>query len=607
MKKNAFWLALVAASFAEAGVTFRELSVPDAPFAMPALRECVFPARDFAITDYGAKPGVKCTDAIAKAMAACEAAGGGRVVVPKGAWLTGAVRFRSNCNLHLEDGAVLEFTDDPADYPKVHTTWEGVECLNHSPLLFAYEVENVAITGGGLVRPRMDFWRTWFARPPAHMYATEQLYHWCSTNAPMASRDLMAIKGSNVRPHLIQFNRCKNVLLDGIRIKESPFWMIHLYHSENCIVRNVSAYAHGNNNDGVDVDMSQNVLIEKCSFDQGDDGIVLKAGRNADAWRLNCPTMNVVVRDCDLHTSHSLLGIGSELSGGIRNVWMTRCRADMTFNALKIKTSPRRGGFVENIYIDHCFAGEVIRVAHIQTDYYCQYKAFPDYELRYTKIRNINIDGLDVRKAEVAFQLDGDWHCRPKGLHFSNISVGAVLEQFTDIRNCEDVTLENVKLREDDGTQLFCLNKLLPVKGKVGELTEGHRRAAAFFQRPDYTDGTLADGVYDLGAGAVAIVEEVVLSPFNDAVTHVDESCDRFYGIVRPGDFACFKHGDYNQVMGLWHDEWAYFPAGYKFCDKLTIGSPGKVRLVVITVRKGMQDDGIGTARNSVAQDGSSK
>ena len=574
-------VALAAVSVAGA----ESIRIDETPFGAFEVTVPEFAMRDFPITDYGAKPGVKSTEAFAAAMEACEKAGGGRVVVPKGTWLTGAVRFRSNCNLHLDDGAVLEFTDDPADYPKVHTTWEGVECLNHSPLLFAYEVENVAITGGGLIRPRMDFWRTWFARPPAHMYATEQLYHWCSTNAPMASRDLMAIKGSNVRPHLIQFNRCKNVLLDGIRIKESPFWMIHLYHSENCVVRNVSAYAHGHNNDGVDVDMTQNVLIENCSFDQGDDGIVLKAGRNADAWRLNRPTMNVVVRDCDLHTSHSLLGIGSELSGGVRNVWMTRCRADMTFCAFKIKTSPRRGGFVENVYMDNCEAGEVVKVADIETQYYCQWKAFPDYELRYTRIRSISIDGLDVRKAEIAFRLGGDWHCRPKGLHFSNISVGAVLEQFTDIRNCEDVTFENVKLREDDGTQKFCLNKLLPVKGKVGELTEGHRRAAAFLLRPDYTDGTLADGVYDLGAGAVATVEEVMLTPFNDGKTRVDEEHDRFYGLVRPGDNCQFKTGEYDQVMGLWHDEWAYFPAGYRFCDKLAIGSPKKVRLATITVK----------------------
>ena len=576
-------LAMVASA---ATVRAETIEIGDAPFAMPAMTLPDFPAADFSVSDYGARPdGTKCTAAFEAAFAACEKAGGGRVVVPDGTWFVGNIRFRSNCELHLADGAVLDFSDDPADYPKVQTTWEGVECLNHSPLLFAYEVENVAITGGGLIRPRMKFWRTWFARPPAHMYATEQLYHWCSTNAPMASRDLMAIEGSNVRPHLIQFNRCRNVLMDGVRIRESPFWMIHLYHSENCVVRNVSAYAHGHNNDGVDVDMSQNVLIEKCSFDQGDDGIVLKAGRNADAWRLNRPTMNVVIRDCDLHTSHSLLGIGSELSGGVKNVWMTRCRADMTYTAFKIKTSPRRGGFVENIWLDHCFAGEVIRVAHIQTDYYCQYKAFPDYELRYTKIRNINIDGLDVRKAEVAIQLEGDWHCRPKGLHFSNISVGAVLEQFTDVRNCEDVTFDNIKLREDDGTQKFCLNKLLPITGKVGELTEGHRRAAAFFLRSDYTDGTLADGVYDLGAGAVATVEEVALTPFNDGKTHVDEDHDRFYGLVRPGDNCQFKTGDYNQVMGLWHDEWAYFPAGYKFCDKLATGKPTKVRIATIRVK----------------------
>ncbi len=558
----------------------------ETPFGKFETVEPEFPARDFAITDFGARPGEKATAAIAAAMKACSEAGGGRVVVPKGDWLTGAVHFKSNCNLHLAEGAKLEFTDDPADYPKVHTTWEGVECLNHSPLLFAYEVENVAITGPGLIAPRMGFWRTWFSRPPAHMYATECLYHWCATNAPMASRDLLAIKGSNVRPHLIQMNRAKNVLLDGFRIKESPFWMIHLYHSVNCVVRNLDTYAHGHNNDGVDVDMSKNVLIEKCSFNQGDDGIVLKAGRNADAWRLNCPTENVVVRDCNLHTSHSLLGIGSELSGGVRNVWMTRCKAEATYSAVKIKTSPRRGGFVENVYLDHCEAGEVTHVMDIVTDYYCQWKAFPDYELRYTKIRNINLDGLDVAKAETAIKLAGDWHCPPSGIRFSNISVGAVLYKFTDIENCEDVTLENVKLRKNDGTALFVVNRELPITGKLAELDEGHRRAAAFFQRSDYQDGTIKDGVYDLGAGAVATVEEVELTHFNDAVLRVDAANDRFYGMVQPDGFACFKLTKYSQVYGLWHHEYVYVPAGMPFADKVSISTIRKVRLATVTVAR---------------------
>jgi len=130
----------------------------DAPFEMPPILVVKVADRDFSIADFGAREGVKATDAFATAMAACEKAGGGRVVVPKGKWLTGAVHFRNNCNLHLAEGATLEFSDDPADYlPAVHTTWEGVECLNYSPLLYAYGVTNVAITGKGTVAPRMGF------------------------------------------------------------------------------------------------------------------------------------------------------------------------------------------------------------------------------------------------------------------------------------------------------------------------------------------------------------------------------------------------------------------------------------------------------------------
>ena len=141
--------------------------------------------------------------------------------------------------------------------------------------------------------------------------------YWCSTNAPTAARRLLSLDRAHMRPHLIQFNRCGRILLDGFRIRESPFWMIHLYHSGDCIVRNLDTYAHGHNNDGVDIDMTKRVLVENCRFDQGDDGIVLKAGRNADGWRLDRCTENVVVRDCDLVDCHSLLGIGSELSGGV--------------------------------------------------------------------------------------------------------------------------------------------------------------------------------------------------------------------------------------------------------------------------------------------------
>ena len=422
------------------------VEIADAPFEMPPIPVAKFADRDFSIADFGAREGVKATDAFAAAMAECEKSGGGRVVVPKGKWLTGAVHFRSNCNLHLAEGATLEFTDDPADYlPAVHTTWEGVECMNLSPLLYAYGVTNVAITGKGTIAPRMDFWRTWFKRSPEHMYATECLYHWCSTNAPMASRDITAIKGANVRPHLMQFNRCRDVLLDGFRIRESPFWTIHLYHSENCIVRNLDSRAHGHNNDGVDIEMTRNVLVENCRFDQGDDGIVLKAGRNQDAWRLNRPTENVVVRNCDFAFAHTLLGIGSELSGGIRNVWMHHCTIKSAYNLMFVKTNRRRGGFVKNIYFEDVEC-DSIRWAffRVDTDVLYQWAKFPDYELRKTDIEGLHVRNVKANCADYAIDIRGDAAAPVRNVELENIWLGSFRKAFERIENAEGVHRRNV-------------------------------------------------------------------------------------------------------------------------------------------------------------------
>ena len=424
----------------------------EAPFGKFDIAVPEFPDREFSITDYGAVPGEKCTAAFAQAMEACEKAGGGRVVVPDGKWLTGAVRFRGNCDLHLAAGATLEFTDDPADYPEVFTTWEGVECYNYSPLIYAFGVTNVSISGGGMIAPRMDFWRTWFSRTPAHMKATEHLYYWCSTNALVASRRLLALDGANMRPHLIQFNRCANVLLDGFRIRESPFWMIHLYHSENCVLRNLDTYALGHNNNGVDIDMTKNVLVENCRFDQGDDGVVLKAGRNADAWRLGRCTENVVIRDCDMINSHSLLGIGSELSGGVRNVWMTRCKVGDTYSMLRIKTGPRRGGFVENVYMDNCSGKRMIRVFNIFTSYCAQWGAFPDFELRRTRIRNINISDCTAEIAGWGIELCGDPECPASGIRVKNVKVGRVIHKLAEVSQCEDVRIDGLELGKSADT-----------------------------------------------------------------------------------------------------------------------------------------------------------
>lgn len=245
--------------------------VVDAPFAMEPIKECVFPEQDFSIVDYGAVKGGETvnTEAIAKAIAACNKAGGGRVVIPEGEWLTGPVHFKSNVNLHLEENAILRFTDNPSDYlPAVMTSWEGMECYNYSPLLYAMDCENIAITGKGTLAPIMDTWKIWFKRPKPHMDALKELYTMASTDVPVEQRQMA--KGENhLRPHLIHFNRCKNVLLDEFKIRQSPFWTIHLYMCDGGIVRNLDVKAHGHNNDGIDLEMSRNFLIENCVFDQG--------------------------------------------------------------------------------------------------------------------------------------------------------------------------------------------------------------------------------------------------------------------------------------------------------------------------------------------------
>ena len=172
-----------------------------APFDMPEICVPIYPERDFDITDYGAVPSVDgdCTKAIAAAIADCHKAGGGRVVIPAGEWLTGPIHFKSNVNLHLAEGAVVRFTDNPNDYlPAVATSWEGMECYNYSPLIYAYECENIAITGSGKLYPRMDLWSEWFSRPKAHMDALAGLYHKMSNGVPVEERQ-MAVGENNFR------------------------------------------------------------------------------------------------------------------------------------------------------------------------------------------------------------------------------------------------------------------------------------------------------------------------------------------------------------------------------------------------------------------------
>jgi len=380
-----------------------------APFNMPSIKVPDFKeCPKFLITEFGAVKGdkQKTSEAIARAISKANKEGGGIVVIPEGEWLTGKVHFKSNVNLHIDRNATLLFSGNPADYlPAVHSSWEGMECYNYSPLIYAYQCSNIAITGEGEIKAEMSTWKTWFTRPRGHLESIKRLYNLAWNRTPVEERQ-MVNDTANLRPQFIQFNRSENILIEGITITNSPFWTIHPYLSKNVVIRKIKVYAHGHNNDGVDPEMSQNVLIEDCLFDQGDDAIAIKSGRNPEGWRLKTPSKNIVIRNCTVKNGHQLVAIGSELSGGIENVLVENCTVidgAKLNHLLFIKTNERMGGYVKNIYARKLKAGKIdLGILGIETDVLYQWRSLvPTYEKRLTPIKNIFLE--DIAASDVKF------------------------------------------------------------------------------------------------------------------------------------------------------------------------------------------------------------
>lgn len=404
------------------------------PFEMPAIKIPDFSkCKEFSIVDFGAIKGnkEKTSEAIIKAIAKANKAGGGIVVIPEGEWLTKKIHFKSNVNLHLKKGAVLLFSEDPNDYlPAVRSTWEGYGCYNYSPLIYAYQCKNIAITGEGELKAKMDVWKEWFARPKPHMESLKRLYYLASYNKPMKERQ-MVNDSAHFRPQFIQFNRCENILMDGVTITNSPFWTIHPFLSKDVVLRNLKVYAHGHNNDGVDPEMSQNVLIENCVFDQGDDAIAIKSGSNQDAWRLNTPSKNIVMRNCIVKNGHQLVAIGSELSGGIENVFIDNCTVvdgAKLNHLLFIKTNERRGGYVKNIYMSNITSGKIDEgILGIETDVLYQWRDLvPTIERRLTPIKNVYLENIKATNVKFVSRILGQKELPIENIFLTNVSADKV-------------------------------------------------------------------------------------------------------------------------------------------------------------------------------------
>ena len=329
----------------------------------------VFPAREVVVTEFGAVGDGKtdCTAAISKAISVCASAGGGRVVIPAGDFLTGPVRLLSQVELHLAaTNSVLKFSTDPNAYlPAVLTRFEGIECYNYSPLLSAVGQQNVAVTGLGTLDGQADDsnWLAWKGQKGrtdgTQKAARARLEKMNNDQVPVAERRFGA--GDFLRPDFIQFQRCRNILIAGVKIRRSPMWEIHPLLCTNVTVRGVDIFSHGANNDGCDPESCSDVLIEKCIFDTGDDCIAIKSGRNNDGRRVGVPSANLVIRDCTMRDGHAGTAIGSEISGSCSNVFVENCEMSSSnlACALRLKSNAVRGGVLQNIFMRQVHVGQV--------------------------------------------------------------------------------------------------------------------------------------------------------------------------------------------------------------------------------------------------------
>lgn len=347
-----------------------------------------FPDKKFNVVDYGAIGDGKTmnTESIAKAIAACAKAGGGQVVIPAGIWLTGPIQLKSNLNLHVEKGAMVIFSSNRKDYPLINTWYEGRPEYRCIAPIFGENVENIAITGEGIFDGSGEAWRpvkkfkltgtqwkellvsggivdqpgnTWWPSEAA-MNGAEYLENLQKTNASPRREDYEKVR-DYLRPVLLQLSRCKKILLDGPTFQNSPAWNLHPLMSENITIRNVTVRNpwYSQNGDGLDLESCRNVAIYNCNFDVGDDAICLKSGRDEAGRRRGMPTENVQIYDCVVYHGHGGFVVGSEMSGGVRNIEVRDCVFIGTDTGLRFKSTRGRGGVVENIYIKRIFMKDI--------------------------------------------------------------------------------------------------------------------------------------------------------------------------------------------------------------------------------------------------------
>jgi unsaturated rhamnogalacturonyl hydrolase len=412
------------------------------------IRPPSFPAKDFPITDFGAKPEHDCTAAIREAIEKCVAAGGGRVVIPEGTWATGAIHLKSNVNLHVTEGATLKFDPDPSKYlPVVLTRFEGIELMNYSPLIYALDQENVAVTGKGTLDGSAN-WETWWnwsnkekGKPTKQFPARKKLDGQGNDGVPVSER--VYGEGSFLRPSFIQPYRCKNVLVEGITIINSPMWEVHPVLCTNVTIRGVTVRTLGPNNDGCDPESCKDVLIEDCFFETGDDCIAIKSGRNNDGRRVNVPAENIIIRRCTMKDGHGGITMGSEISGSVRNVFASDCEMDSPTldRAIRFKSNAVRGGVIDNIHVRNVKIGRVGKaILSVEFDY-----EEGERGSHQPVLRNVTLTNITSESAERAMLVRGIPAAVIENVKLKDCAFAGV-EEPDILKHSGQIILENVAI-----------------------------------------------------------------------------------------------------------------------------------------------------------------
>lgn len=366
---------------------------------MPVIIAPKFKKDTSSIVKFGAVPDghVLNTKAINNAIDACNKKGGGVVLVPSGLWLTGPVVLKSNVNLHLAAGATLLFTDDKSQYPLVKANWEGLDQMRNQSPISATGASNIAITGKGIIDGNGDVWRAvksdkltasqWKKKVESGGVLSEDKKTWYPSvaflNASKGPANPGEIKPERdaayyesikdfLRPNMVLITNCKYILLEGVTFQNSAAWCLHPLMSEHLTVRNVFVKNpwYAQNGDGIDAESCKNVLIENSVFDVGDDALCMKSGRDAEGRKRAMPIENVIIRGCTVYASHGGFVIGSEMSGGARNIYVSNCTFIGTDIGLRFKTTRGRGGVVENIFIKDIYMKDIVGEAILFDMYY---------------------------------------------------------------------------------------------------------------------------------------------------------------------------------------------------------------------------------------------